>query len=330
MEALTRTDDLLADILIRLPSLADLGRAAASYAAFRRVITSHHFHRRLRALHPPSLLGLHALCTGFHPVEPPHPSAAAARDLAASADFSFSFLPALGSGWMVRDVRGGRFLVDCDAGNGVAFTTVAVCDPLYRRYMLLPPIPQDMAAAVEQPHLANAERRCEVFLVPCNEEEAAAAVAAGSPDPFKVMWFAQCPTKLVAPMFSSASGQWQAVASPGWRELNPEMPAMTDMRSLFWRNYAYGRFYWLLSNFPKDCKLLVLNTSTIEFMPIKSPFGCWEKEFTIVEFEESRLGMFVRTDNGRFTLPLLCGNEQSNGELTYKWNQQKDLYVSLI
>jgi hypothetical protein len=31
---------MLSDILIRLPTLADLGRAAAAYAAFHRVITS--------------------------------------------------------------------------------------------------------------------------------------------------------------------------------------------------------------------------------------------------------------------------------------------------
>jgi hypothetical protein len=82
-EALTRSDDMLSDILIRLPTLADPGRAAAAYAAFHRVITSRHFSRRLRALHPPSLLGVHALSnTGefrFHPVEPPRPPTSASR-----------------------------------------------------------------------------------------------------------------------------------------------------------------------------------------------------------------------------------------------------------
>jgi hypothetical protein len=328
-EALTRHDDVLADILIRLPTLADLGRAAVAYAAFRRVITSRYFNRRLRALHPPSLLGVHALCTGFYPVEPPHPSAAAARDLAASADFGFTFLPALGSGcgWMVRDVRDGRFLVDCDSGNGVAFTTVAVCDPLYRRYVLLPPIPQDLASAVQQPHLTNAERRCQVFLISCSEEEEA-AVAAGSPELFKVMWMAECPAKLVAFVFSSASWQWQAVASRSWRELNPEILGMTDMPSLFWRNYAYGCFYWLLSNCPKDCQLLVLNTSTMEFTTTKSPFGGIDKEFAMVELGDGKLGMFVSGDLGCFHLKFLCGRRHSNGETTFQWPWKRDLFLS--
>ncbi|GJN11402.1 hypothetical protein PR202_ga29590 [Eleusine coracana subsp. coracana] len=117
---------------------------------------------------------------------------------------------------MARDIQDGRFLVDSDAGNGDAvFIMLAVCDPLHRSYVLLPPIPEELAAAVEQPHLANVkERRCEVFFLPCSKEESAAAVATGSPDPFRVMWMAQCPAKLVVFLFSSATGQWQAVASP--------------------------------------------------------------------------------------------------------------------
>jgi hypothetical protein len=110
---------------------------------------------------------------------------------------------------------------------------------------------------------------------------------------FKVMWMTQCPTKLVAFIFSSATWQWQAVASRSWRELNPEILGMTDLRSLFWRSYAYGCFYWLLSNFPKDCQLLVLNTNTMELTTTKSPFGGFDKEFAITELGESNLGMFV-------------------------------------
>ncbi|OEL20868.1 hypothetical protein BAE44_0018113 [Dichanthelium oligosanthes] len=55
--ALRLTDDLLADILIRLPALADLGRPSAVCPTFRRVIASHSFLRRFRALHPSPLLG---------------------------------------------------------------------------------------------------------------------------------------------------------------------------------------------------------------------------------------------------------------------------------
>ncbi|OEL27574.1 hypothetical protein BAE44_0011407 [Dichanthelium oligosanthes] len=126
-EVLLLTDDLLAAFLILLPALADLGRACASCAAFRRVITSSLFLRRLHALHQPSL-GFRDIFGGFHPVDPRLPSAPAGRVLARAADFRFSFLPGQGF-WVVRDARGGRFLVDCDKGTGEGFKPLAVCDP---------------------------------------------------------------------------------------------------------------------------------------------------------------------------------------------------------
>jgi hypothetical protein len=136
----------------------------------------------------------------------------------------------------------------------------------------------------------------------------AAVTTAGSSELFKVMWLAQCTTNLVAFVLSSATGEWQAVASPSWRDLNPVTPFSRQWsypafphdgkHSLRWRNYANGCFYWLLSNFPRDCKLLVLNTRTIEFTPAESPFGVRDKEFAIVELGETNLGMFVIRDTG--------------------------------
>ena len=177
------SDDILAEILIRLPALEDLGRACASCPAFRRVITGRAFLRRaflrrLHALHPPSLLGFHTLSAQFHPVEPPHPAARAARAVADAADFGFSFLPGPGF-WMVRDACGGRFVLDRDEGAGPASTTIAVCDPLFRRYVLLPPIPDDLAAAVERPLPVNGERTCDVFFAPSGGEGEEALAVAG-------------------------------------------------------------------------------------------------------------------------------------------------------
>ncbi|TVU38467.1 hypothetical protein EJB05_11838, partial [Eragrostis curvula] len=151
MEVLPFTDDILADILIRLPTLTDFGCACASCPAFRRVITAPSFLRRLHALHAPPLIGFGSF-TGFHPVKPPHPSAPIVRAVSEAADFKFSFLPEPGT-WMVRDARDGRFVLDRAEGTDITFTTVAVCDPLFSRYVLLPPIPGDMAATVQQPHL---------------------------------------------------------------------------------------------------------------------------------------------------------------------------------
>jgi hypothetical protein len=71
----TLTDDILAGILIRLPALADLCRAAAACPTFRRVIADRSFLRRIRDVHPPLLLGtLTAHCNPeFLPAQPPRP-----------------------------------------------------------------------------------------------------------------------------------------------------------------------------------------------------------------------------------------------------------------
>ncbi|KAG2637607.1 hypothetical protein PVAP13_2NG528600 [Panicum virgatum] len=287
------THDILADILIRLPSLADFGRACASCPAFRRVITGHSFLRRLHVLHPPSILGTRTFF-GFHPAELPNPAAPAARALAEAADFDLSFLPRPGF-WMVRDERGGCFVADRDEGTDDTFTTIAVCDPLFRRYVLLPPIPGDLAATVQQPLIVNAERRCDVFLAPSDDEEREAA--AGAPESFKVIWMAHCPTKLVAFVFSSTSWQWRAVAPARWRDLNPFMPSVTQYMPLHYRNYAYGCFYWSLSEFPYPPNLIVLDMDKMEFYRANPPPNHKLAKFAIVELGENRVGMFMLASN---------------------------------
>jgi hypothetical protein len=135
---LALVDDILAEILIRLPTLDDFGRACASCPAFRRVITAQPFLRRLHELHPPSILGIRTFLD-FHAINVPNPFTPAARAFAKAADFNFSFLPKSGF-WIIRDELASRFVVDAGR-DGTFITTIAVCDPLFRRYVLLPPIP---------------------------------------------------------------------------------------------------------------------------------------------------------------------------------------------
>jgi hypothetical protein len=150
-------DDVLAEILLRVPSAKDLARASASFVSFRRVASTPRFLRRFHALHAPPPLGVFCCRpdggAGFHPALPPHASASAARALARAADFSFAFLSPPCDAWLVRDCRDGRFLLDRALAGSTAFTEVAVCDPLFRRYCLLPPIPDDLAASVENPYV---------------------------------------------------------------------------------------------------------------------------------------------------------------------------------
>ncbi|KAK3152425.1 hypothetical protein QOZ80_2BG0158710 [Eleusine coracana subsp. coracana] len=309
-------EEIADDILLRLPSRAALARAAASSAGFGALVTSPRFLRRHRARHPDPgvLLGAFtfSLCdydggggAAFHPAEPPFPSAAAARAVAAAADFSFGFLPG-GDGadeksrWMVRDQRDGRFLLDraaAPAGGGdrdTLFTELAVCDPLSRRYALLPPIPADLAAAVVSPlTVFGGRRRSEPFLLP-----AAAAVVddsdADAEPSFTVIWTARCPRKVVAFAFSSLDGRWRALPSPEcyvWRRRRS--PFSCPIHAV-WnrRHYAHGRFYWV------DCltnRWLVLDVAAMELTveEIPSPVGYWEEHVAVMEAPGGKVGVFA-------------------------------------
>ncbi|KAM0838325.1 hypothetical protein ACQ4PT_061050 [Festuca glaucescens] len=164
-------DDLLEEIFLRLPTANDLARASMACVSFRRVITGHPFLRRFRILHPPPLLGF--LCGNLIPAQPPHPSAAAAATFA-NTDFSGSFLPPSVDRWCLREVRDGRALFSpalegCsdDYNPRDLVREFAVCDPLHRRYLVLPAIPDDLANQVHQPDIVE----CEPFLAPPGDGE---------------------------------------------------------------------------------------------------------------------------------------------------------------
>ncbi|CAN6277886.1 unnamed protein product [Urochloa humidicola] len=301
-------DEITDEILLRLPSRSALARAAAASAGFRALVSSPRFLRRHRALHrdPGALLGVFTSsptgdgdATGFHPADPPHPASAAARAVAAAADFSFSFLPSdpssAAEGWMVRDFRDGRFLLDrvraaAGAGErGAVFTELAVCDPLSRRYALLPPIPDDLAATVGGVlNVLGGRRACEPFLGP-----AATADAEKSP-PFTVFWTARCQRKLAAFAFTSGDGRWRALPSPEcfiWRRHRSPLSCPTHT---VWnrRHYAHGRFYWV------DCltnRWLVLDARAMEvaLAVIPSPAGYWEEHVAVVEAPGGEVGVFA-------------------------------------
>ncbi|KAK3145176.1 hypothetical protein QOZ80_4AG0324600 [Eleusine coracana subsp. coracana] len=257
-------DDVLAEILLRLPSPEDLVRASASCASFRRVASTPRFLRRFRALHAPPPLGAFCCCpdgsAGFYPALPPHCSAPAATALAHTADFSFAFLPPPCDAWLVRDCRDGRFLLDRALEGSTAFTEVAVCDPLFLRYILLPPIPDDLAVSVENPYVQRGgdgelqSRSSEIFLASHGD----GSISDDEP-PFTVIWMACCRGKLVAFCFASASQQW--------RELSPpEHYALSTRRvmgvRLGQRNHAHGCFYWMVA---LTRRWLVLDTQKMEF-----------------------------------------------------------------
>ncbi|XP_047078771.1 uncharacterized protein LOC124689259 [Lolium rigidum] len=254
-------DEILEEIFIRLPTAAAIARASTACASFRRIITARPFLRRFHKLHPPPLLGFIADKGGFHPAGEPHPSAPLARAFADAADFSYSFVPKPNDGplspWCPRDARDGRVLLECgDCGHqfGISsvFTRLAVCDPLSRRYVLLPPIPKKMT--VQQDRLLEFEP----MLAPIGDD--------GDEDEtsFKVICTAYYKIKLVAFVFSSVTGQWHIAASPSWRSLGTVEPSWKRMYRF---NYLRGCFYWT-SLWCDKLKLLVLDTGTMKFSAV--------------------------------------------------------------
>ena len=227
----------------------------------------------------------------------PYPSTSAANAIALAGDFSFSFLPARDVGWVLCDVRDGRVLLDSPHDNtpGISFfTETVVCDPLHRRYLLLPPIPDNLVAMVEDADLIKHWRLYETFLLPpCsgNDDEEDTS--------FIVIWMAMCKTKLVSFLFDSSTEQWRAGPSQHWSNLFPDMLLLWKGFALFsCRQFANGCFYWLI--YGTD-KILILDTRKMQFSIADAPPGTGTiGDIAIVEEGEETSVMFVRANDTTF------------------------------
>ncbi|CAL5072186.1 unnamed protein product [Urochloa decumbens] len=251
-------DDLLAEIFLRLPALADIGRAATACAAFRRVITDRTFLRRLRSVHPSPILGL-LLFSSIHPVEPPHSDAPFARALQRAADTSFTFVPSAGR-WIPVDARDGRVLLERESMSG----DFAVCDPLSRRYLFLPQIPGRPAA--------QRRGRLEPFLVPTSDEYAETS--------FKVVCVVECkPGQLVAFVFSSATEQWESLIVDA---------GVQPSFKFSWSSYACGCFYW------KDSVIVEAGEGSIGMITLYNSIisAASDLVYTVLEIDEEGNSMW--------------------------------------
>ncbi|CAO1941688.1 unnamed protein product [Urochloa humidicola] len=269
------TDDLLEEIFLRIASPSDLARAATACVSFHRLITDPAFLRRYRSLHPPLILGfVNGNLEGFQPAEAPHPSAPAGRAMAAAADFSFDYFPhGRWNHWVYRDARDGRILLECypeEEEYGV-LPDLAVCDPLSRRYLVLPPIPDGQA------HEQNLQYS-DASLVPCADEDDEAS--------FRVILEMQCITDYVVFVYSSGTGSWSAVSAS-----QETLSGQKGFSMLGCPCYAYGCIYW------KVCsrnKLLKLSTDRMEFSTVDLPPGHdhEDQHCIIVEEGDGRIGFF--------------------------------------
>ncbi|KAE8811594.1 hypothetical protein D1007_11367 [Hordeum vulgare] len=160
MRLLSLPEELLEEVLLRLPAATDLARASIAFVSFRSLITDLRFLRRFRARQPPPRLGIvshrsHRYLPVLQLSQPLHPNTTTASTFVGSrtADFSCSFLPST-ERRHVCDLRSSRVLLS-GVPQGSKFSCcvlsrdLAVCDPLYRCYTLLPAISDDLVALAQ-------------------------------------------------------------------------------------------------------------------------------------------------------------------------------------
>nr|CAB3454585.1 unnamed protein product [Digitaria exilis] len=300
------TDDLLEEIFLRIASPTDLARVCTACVSFRRLITDSTFLRRYRSLHPPLLLGF--LEPGprgsFRPAEATHPNACAARALSRAADFSFDYLPR-GRRWCPHDVRDGRVLLYGIHGECPVFIDLAVCDPVSRRYLLLPPVPDELLASVQvqKQHVLFLD----AFLIPSGAEQGEAS--------FSVLGRACCVSKMVALVFSSGSGHWNVGTTTSWDA--PTLSAVTeDLVLESPRSYAYGCFFWKVIS---RSKLLNLDINRKELSVVDLPSDHAERSVVIVEAGNGKLGMFSNLSHVNSDTPIYYAIRKNVGEDSYEW-----------
>ncbi|KAL6643827.1 hypothetical protein ACP70R_018593 [Stipagrostis hirtigluma subsp. patula] len=306
-------EEIMEEIFLRLDAADDLARASAACASFRRVVRARRFLRHFRSLHPPPVVGFlnFGAPGGFHSAEPPRRSAPAARALAQAADFTFSFLPSPNC-WGVADARDGRVLLYRRMSATVAFMDLVVCDPLHRRYVQIPLIPDDLAASTGGCNL----QEYEPFLFPASEKEE--EVVEDKYLSFQLICAVQRQDKLVIFQFSSATGEWRGDT---FHRTKPLPCSLDFMPELLERHYAHGCFFWTSSSIGSFMFMFDMREMKLSLvdLPPRGPSGIQME--AIVEAGEGMFGLLFL--GGGDKLDLYCKDLRSNGIGSEEWKHEK-------
>ncbi|CAN6175739.1 unnamed protein product [Urochloa humidicola] len=261
--------------------------------------------RRHRSIHPPLL----------QPAEAPHPSAVVAHAVARAADFSFDFVPRPTNlnRWHPCDVRDGHVLIDCrsftegdDDEEELLSLDLAVCNPLSRRHLLLPPVTDDLLASIE---LENKDMfNSGACFVPSRDME--------EETPFSVMCWMHSKTKVVVFFFSSGSDHWTVGTSTSWDDLG----LLEEVDSLGSCQCVDGCFHWKV-NYTN--KLLKLDLNTMELSTYDLPPDHEGADIVIVDSEEGKVAMFSQVGAG--TSVKYYNLLQNGTEKSHEWHMKSTI-----
>ncbi|NP_001149164.2 F-box domain containing protein [Zea mays] len=250
------SDDLLREILLRLPSLPSLVCASLSCRAFLAAVrSSRTFRRRFRALHPPPLLGFFFDPDGnenptFMPIRrgSDRGHAAAVRGL----DAFLTRVPHeddVFPGWQIMECRGGCLLL-----LNWRTKQLAAYNPLTGALDLVPKLPDDICKGHRGKFISG-----DFFLVVPDDE---------APDrrSFRVVSSCHDKYRVRVAVFSSATRKWQILP---WSEPVPTQPASGKYWLLSGRQVS-GFLCW---SHHKNAYKVLLDTATLQFSVIDLPYG---------------------------------------------------------
>ncbi|TVU38473.1 hypothetical protein EJB05_11845, partial [Eragrostis curvula] len=200
-------------------------------------------------------------------------------------------------------------LIRSTDGSYSKFPDLAVCDPLSRRYRMLPPIPDALRASIQVHEIGV---KCfDAFIVPSGDEE--------EDTTFRVIGVVQCLDKLDVFIYSSSTDNWYVSGSTTWEALSLTVPQQGRVLGYGPSYFAYGCFYKKV--FEKN-KLLKFNMSSTEFSTVDLPPRHDKMKIVVVEAGQGRLGVFsqinaqmLRYSFGKMTTTRLNSHRSSGASV---------------